>query len=121
MSERRRNPRPPPGNPSLQRDDARGSASGPAIQILRSTPTAQADCVTSGILVGLALHRHRPDRRRRFALRRWSVMLKLSKQPKKIVGSIWRKLSWKAKLLVPVAVLGALVYIVGEFVAGFLG
>ncbi len=45
---------------------------------------------------------------------------KLSQKPKRIGGSIWRKLSRKAKLLVPVAVLGALVWIVGDLVAEFL-
>ncbi|WP_417503255.1 hypothetical protein [Microbacterium sp.] len=47
-------------------------------------------------------------------------MSKLSQKPKRIGGSIWRKLSRKAKLLVPVAVLGALVWIVGDLVAEFL-
>lgn len=35
---------------------------------------------------------------------------KLKGQPKKIGGSIWRKLSWKAKLLVPLAALASLIY-----------
>lgn len=42
---------------------------------------------------------------------------KLKGQPKKIGGSIWRKLSWKAKLLVPLAVLASLIY-GAELVAG---